>query len=84
MIMAVPPVTVEFVTMLGMVDEVDFLEEIAADLGVLTLEAIRGDARRLYRALVNWVNSDGFDALEDGELSENIRNTVDIGRKYIV
>ena len=64
--MALSPEAVEMVAMLGRVGDAEILEEIAQDIGVETLDTVRGDVRRLYRSIVGRINSDDFDALDDG------------------
>ena len=66
LIMAVSTETAEVVTMLGMVDDVALLEEIAQDMGVANLDTLRGNVRGLYRGILARVNSEDFDALDDG------------------
>ena len=64
--MAVSSETAELITMLGMVVDVPLLEEVAQDIGVENVDALRGNARRLYRGIVARVNSDDFDDMDDG------------------
>ena len=61
----------ELAAMLGMVNNVALLEEIATDLDmpVGNVDPARGDLRMMYRVIVSWINSDQFDAMEDNGMA---------------
>ena len=67
--MAVSPEAIETVAMLGRVPEAEFLEELAQDMGVDDIDDVRGNVRRLYRAIVARINSEAFDDMDDGGLA---------------
>ena len=62
--------TKDVMNMLGTVEAAPILEEVAATLTIPgeQIEAVKGSLRGLYRLIANFINSDAFDALEDGGL----------------